>query len=155
MEIKTVTSNRKAFHDFHILESFEAGLVLAGHEVKSLRNGEANLTDGYVGFRADCAYLENIHIPPYSHLSTHITDYDPRHKRKLLMHKQEIVRLAARVREKGLTVVPLELYFSPRGYAKVKLGLAKGKNTVDKRDALRERDMDREMRRESSSRVKR
>jgi SsrA-binding protein len=155
LEIKPVTSNRKAFHDFHILESFEAGLVLAGHEVKALRSGQANLTDGYVGFRSDSAYLENIHIPPYSHLSTHITDYDPRHKRKLLMHKQEIIRLAARVREKGLTVVPLELYFSPRGYAKVKLGLAKGKNTVDKRDALKERDLNREMRREQADRNRR
>jgi SsrA-binding protein len=152
MENKTVTTNRKALHDYHILESLEAGLVLAGHEVKALRSGQANLTDGYVGFRNDGAYLENIHIPPYSHLSTHITDYDPRHKRKLLLHKKEIVRLYARVREKGLTVVPLELYFSQRGYAKVKLGLAKGKNTVDKRDALKERDIKRDMRREQSER---
>ena len=152
MDIKSVTTNRKAFHDFHIIETLEAGIVLAGYEVKSLRQGQANLTDGYVSFRADGAYLENIHIPPYSHLSTHISDYDPRHRRKLLLHKQEIVRLSARVREKGLTMVPVELYFSPRGHAKVKLGLAKGKNVADKRDALREKDIEREMRRESYGR---
>lgn len=149
MENKIVTTNRKAFHDYAILETLEAGIVLAGYEVKSLRKGDVNLTDGFVSFRADEAYLDNIHIAPYAQRSTHVQDYDSRHRRKLLLHKPEIVRLSARVREKGLTIVPLEIYFSPRGVAKVKLGLAKGKRTVDKRESLKRRDIEREMRREN------
>ncbi|MCX5778679.1 MAG: SsrA-binding protein SmpB [Elusimicrobia bacterium] len=152
MEKKTVTTNRRAFHDYAILETFEAGMMLAGYEVKSLRNGDANLTDGMVRFWRDEAFLEGVHIAPYAQQSTHIIDYDPRRRRKLLMHRQQIVRLATRVREKGLTVVPLELYFSPRGIAKVSIGLAKGKKTVDKRESLKKRDIEKETRREMGAR---
>ena len=127
MDIKIVTTNRKAFHDYHILETVEAGMVLAGYEVKSLRKGEVNLTDGFVRFDGGQAYLENVHIAPYSHQSTHVQDYDPRQKRKLLLRAQEITRYYTKTREKGLTVVPLELFFSVKGLAKIKLGLAKGK----------------------------
>jgi SsrA-binding protein len=148
MEKKTVTTNRKAFHDYAILETFEAGMMLAGYEVKSLRHGDANLTDGMVRFWKDEAFLEGVHIAPYAQQSTHVQDYDPRQRRKLLMHKQQINRLATRVREKGLTVVPLEIYFSPRGIAKVSIGLAKGKKTVDKRASLKKRDIEKETRRE-------
>ena len=148
MEKKIVATNRKAFHDFEILETFEAGIVLAGYEVKSLRKGEANLTDGFVGFKGDEAYLENIHIAPYTQQSTHVQDYNSRQRRKLLLHKSEIVRLSQRTREKGLTLVPIEIYFSERGIAKVKLGLAKGKRLADKRETLKRRDIERETRRE-------
>jgi len=150
MDNKIVTTNRKAFHDYLILETFEAGMVLAGYEVKSLRKGEVNLTDGFVSFKNGEAFIENVHIAPYSQISTHVQDYDARQRRKILLHKNEIKRLHARVREKGLTVVPLEIFFSPRGLAKVKLGLAKGKRAADKRETLKRKDIDREIRRELS-----
>jgi SsrA-binding protein len=132
----------------HMLETLEAGMLLAGYEVKSLRQGEVNLTDGFVSFRQDEAFLENIYIAPYRQQSTHVQDYDARRRRKLLLHRGEIKRLFARIREKGLTLVPLELYFTPRGLAKVKLGLAKGKRAADKRETLKRKDMEREIRRE-------
>ncbi len=148
MERKSVANNRKAFHDYTILEKYEAGLVLAGYEVKSLRAGQSNLTDGFVNFTsAGEAYLDNVHIPAYTHISTHILDFDSRRKRKILMHKREIKNLFAKTREKGLTLVPLEIYFNARGVAKVSLGLGKGKKSFDKRETLKKRDVEREMRR--------
>ena len=150
LEKKIVSTNRKAFHDFEILETVEAGIVLAGYEVKSLRKGDVNLTDGFVGFRNNEAFLENIHIAPYAQLSTHVQDYNSRQRRKLLLHKSEIVRLYHKTREKGLVIVPLEIFFSERGIAKVKLGLAKGKRLADKRETLKRRDIERETRREMS-----
>ena len=147
MEKKSVANNRKAFHDYTILEKYEAGLVLAGYEVKSLRTGQANLTDGFVNFSRDEAYLDNVHIPAYAQQSSHILDFNSRRKRKILMHKREISSLFAKTREKGLTLVPLEIYFNQRGVAKVLLGLGKGKKTVDKRETLKKKDMEREMRR--------
>lgn len=152
MDKKTISSNRKAFHTYEILEKFEAGLLLAGYEVKSLRKGQANLIDGLVRFINGEAWLDNVHIPPYEQQSTHVIGYDPRQRRKLLLHRNEIARLDSRVREKGLTAVPLELFFSPRGIAKVVIGLAKGKRTVDKRQVLKERDLDREAARERNAR---
>lgn len=152
MERKIVTSNRKAFHDYSIIDRFEAGIVLAGYEVKSLRNGDANLKDGFVSINGGQAFLENIHIAPYKFQSKHVTDYEPRRPRKLLLHKNEIIRLFSRTREKGLTIVPLELFFSPRGIAKVTLGLAKGKTSFDKREAIMKKDMDRDMEREKRNR---
>ena len=148
---KVVTTNRKAYHNYTIVETYEAGLMLAGYEVKSLRAGDANLTDGFVSFRGDEAFIENIHIPPYAQQSTHIQDYDTRRRRKLLLNKREIVALSAKVREKGLTVVALELYFNERGIAKLEIGLGKGKRTVDKRETLKRRDIDRETQRELHS----
>ena len=147
MERKVVANNRKAFHDFAILEKYEAGLELAGYEVKSLRSGQANLTDGFVSFKGNEAYLDNVHIPAYAQISTHIMDFDPRRKRRILMHKREITSLFAKVREKGLTLVPLEIYFNQRGMAKVSLGLGKGKKSFDKRETIKKRDIEREMRR--------
>lgn len=148
MERKVVAQNRKAFHDYTILEKYEAGLVLAGYEVKSLRSGQANLTDGFVNFSKNEAFLDNVHIPAYAQMSTHILDFNSRRKRKILMHKREIESLFAKTREKGLTLVPLEIFFSPRGKAKVTLGLGKGKVAADKRETLKKRDIEREMRRE-------
>lgn len=145
MEKKIAATNRKAYHNYQILETFESGVVLTGYEVKSLRGGDANLGDGYARIARDEAWLENVHIAPYKQQSSHIIDFDPRRRRKLLMHKQEIIRIAAKMREKGLTLVPLELYFSGRGLAKVSLGLAKGKTGVDKRETLKQKDLKREL----------
>jgi len=148
-ERKIITTNRKAFHDYSISDRYEAGIVLAGYEVKSLRTGESNLTDGYVDIKNGEAYLENVHIAPYKMQSKHVLDYEPRRPRKLLLHKNEIIKLFSKTREKGFTLVPLELYFSPGGTAKVTLGLAKGRTSYDKRDELKKKDLKREMQKES------
>lgn len=145
--IKVVARNRKAHHRFSILESFEAGIALFGHEVKSLRQGRANIEDGLVRADGGELFLFNVHIPPYSHLS-HV-EYEPARTRKLLMHRREIDRLASQVQTKGLTLIPLELYFK-QGLAKVSVGLAKGKKTEDRREELKKRDTEREIRRSVS-----
>jgi SsrA-binding protein len=142
--VKIVARNRKAHHRFAILESFEAGISLFGHEVKSLRQGRANIEDGLVRADGGELFLFNVHIPQYSHLS-HV-EYEPTRTRKLLMHRREIDRLAAQIQTKGMTMVPLELYFK-NGLAKVTVGLAKGKNTEDRREEIKKRDTDREIRR--------
>lgn len=152
LEKKTVSTNRKAFHNYEILENYEAGIMLEGYEVKSLRQGKANLQDGFVRLDKGQAFIENIDISAYSKQSSHIIDYNPRHKRKLLLHKNEIHRLDKKVREKGLTIVPLELYFNKRGIAKLAIGLAKGKRVIDKKETIQRRDMDRDMAREMRSR---
>ncbi|MCB4791758.1 MAG: SsrA-binding protein SmpB [Elusimicrobia bacterium] len=148
---KIIASNRKAFHNYEILESFEAGIVLEGYEVKSLRQSKASLVDGIVRFDKDEAYLDNVHIAPYLQQSTHVIDYNPRRKRKLLLHRREINRLSGRTKEKGLAVIPLELYFSKKNMVKVSLGLGKGKKVYDKREVLRKRDINREMERDIKS----
>jgi len=131
-----VASNRKARHDYHIDDTFEAGLVLTGTEVKSLRRGRASLVDGFASISNGEAWLENVHIPEYTEGTW--TNHAARRKRKLLLHRDEIDRLEARVREKGHTIVPLQLYFVD-GRAKVEIALARGKREYDKRHALRER----------------
>ena len=142
--IKIVTQNRKAHHDYFIIEIYEAGISLTGPEVKSLRNGRANLTDSYGRIEKEEAFLFNAHISAYD--PAYEKEYEPTRTRKLLLHKREIKKLLGRVREKGLTLVPLEIYFK-NGKAKVALALVKGKKTYDKRDALRKRDIERETRR--------
>ncbi|MCC6159615.1 MAG: SsrA-binding protein SmpB [Deltaproteobacteria bacterium] len=132
---KMIAGNRKAFHDFHIVEQFEAGLVLTGTEVKSLREGHASLQEGYVDIRNGEAWLVDVHIPPYSHGG--YTNHEPFRQRKLLLHRRELEKLDTKVRERGYTVVPLKLYFS-KGRAKLMIGLAKGKTFGDKREAMRE-----------------
>lgn len=136
-EIKVVAENRKARHDYFIEDTYEAGLVLTGTEVKSLRAGQCNLRDSYVEIRAGEAALVNSHIAPYREGNRF--NHDPLRPRKLLLHKVEIRRLEQRVREKGYTLVPLRVYFAgPR--AKVEVALAKGKHTYDKRRDIAERD---------------
>ena len=149
---KIVATNRKARHDYHIEDVFEAGLVLTGTEVKSLRAGRASLVDGFATVSGGEIWLEGVHIPEYS-LGTW-TNHEPRRRRKLLLHRVEIDRLAAETREKGLTLVPLALYFTD-GRAKVELGLARGKRNYDKRQALRERQDRREADRAMSQRSNR
>jgi SsrA-binding protein len=139
---KVVARNRRARHDYHIDEVVEAGLVLTGTEVKSLRAGRASLTDGFGQVTDGEAWLHGVHIPEYT-LGTW-TNHEPRRTRKLLMHRKEIDRLAAATRERGLTLIPLSLYFK-EGRAKVELGLARGKRSYDKRHDLAERDAAREV----------
>ena len=134
--------NRRARYEYHILESLEAGLVLTGTEVKSVREGGASLSEAYARFRDGEAWLMAMHIAPYKHGS--FSNAEPTRPRKLLLHKAEIVRLQSRVAEKGLTVVPLRLYFT-RGLAKVQLGLARDKKFWDKRAAVARRDSEREI----------
>jgi len=144
---KVVAQNRKARHDYHIEDTFEAGLVLTGTEVKSLRAGRASLVDGYGEVRDGEVWLRNVHIPEYDQGTW--TNHEPRRPRKLLMHKGEISRLIGKTQERGLTLVPLSLYFKD-GYAKVELALARGKKTYDKRHALAERQAKREAERAMS-----
>jgi SsrA-binding protein len=133
---KLVANNKKARHDFLIEDVFEAGLVLTGTEVKALRAGRASLVDGWCTIDGGEAWLEGVHIPEYSQGTW--TNHAPRRKRKLLLHRTEIDRLAGKSREKGQTIVPLSLYFLD-GRAKVEIALARGKREYDKRQALRER----------------
>ncbi|MFT4246157.1 MAG: SsrA-binding protein SmpB [Micrococcaceae bacterium] len=144
---KTIASNRRARHDYHILDTYEAGISLFGTEVKSLRHGKASLSDGYAQVDNGEAWLENIYIPEY--LNGSWTNHDARRKRKLLLHKEEIRKIAHKTRETGLTIVPLELYFRD-GRAKVAIGIAKGKKEYDKRHALREKQDKRETQRAMS-----
>ena len=143
---KVIATNRKAFHNFSILETYEAGLVLKGTEVKSLREAQVNFKDCYATIDNNEAWLIGCHISPYHHGSD--ANHDPDRKRKLLLHKREIARLLGKVAERGLTLIPLRLYFK-EGRAKLELGLARGKKLHDKRDAIREREVRREMQKES------
>jgi SsrA-binding protein len=143
--MKVITDNRKARHDYHIVESMEAGIALLGTEVKSLREGRANLRDSYAVLDNGEVILRGLHISPYSHTSNE--KLDPRRDRKLLLNKREIKRLVGKVQEKGLTMIALKLYFNNRGLAKVELALAKGKRQYDKRRAMADRDAKREVER--------
>jgi len=138
-----IADNRKAFHDYHILETFEAGIALLGTEVKGIREGRANLRDSYAQVDRGEVWLHNVHINPYSHRG--YVDHDPKRKRRLLLHKYEIRKLIGKTVEKGLTLVPTRLYFK-NGRVKVSIALAKGKQAHDKRDAIRKREVDRETR---------
>jgi SsrA-binding protein len=138
-----IATNRKAFRDYYILEKMEAGLVLLGTEVKSLREGRANLRDSFARIKDGEAYLYNVHISPYGQAGTH-NNHEPKRTRKLLLHRRELNKLLGRVAEKGLTLVPLKLYFK-RGKVKVELALAKGKRLYDKREVLKARTHEREV----------
>lgn len=140
-----VATNRKAFHDYFIEEKFEAGIVLQGTEVKSLREGRVNLQDSYASVKGGEVFLHNCHISPYSH--GNVMNHDPTRVRKLLLHKKEINKLMGRTQQKGLTLIPLRVYFSKRGHAKVELGLAKGKKLYDRRETLKAREAGREVER--------
>ena len=140
---KYIAENRKAFHDYHIIETFEAGIVLVGTEVKSIREGSANLRDSFARLEGGEVWLYNVHINPYSHRG--YTDHEPTRKRKLLLHRQEIRKLIGKTVEKGMTLVPTRLYFKD-GHVKVSLALAKGKQAHDKRETIKRRDIDRETR---------
>jgi SsrA-binding protein len=138
-----IAENRKAFHEYHILETFEAGITLLGTEVKGIREGKASLADSYARVEKGEVWLYNVHINPYSHRG--YVDHDPKRRRKLLLHAQEIRKLVGKTTEKGLTLVPLRLYFK-KGRVKVAISLVKGKQLHDKRETLRKREVDRETR---------
>ena len=139
-----IATNRQARHRYNFLETWEAGLVLTGTEVKSLREGKAQIKDGYASVRDGEVWLHNVHIPPYGPASRE--NHEPERSRKLLMHRREIERLIGKTREKGLTLVPTRIYFRD-GRAKVEIVLAKGKDVGDKRQSIKEREMKREMER--------
>jgi SsrA-binding protein len=141
---KLVASNRRVHHDFDILETHEAGLVLQGTEVKSLRDSRADLKESYARIEGNEAWLLGLHISPYAQGNR--ANHDPLRPRKLLLHRGEINRLLGKIMEKGLTLVPLRLYFK-QGRAKVEIGLARGRKTLDKRHAIREREETREVQR--------
>jgi SsrA-binding protein len=143
-----IASNRKARHDYHIEDTYEAGIVLSGTEVKALRMGRCSLVDGFAMFSGDELYLENVHIPEY--LNGTWNNHAPRRRRKLLLHRQELTKIAGKTRESGRTIVPLSMYFKD-GRVKVEIALATGKKAYDKRHALRERQDRREAERAVSA----
>ena len=146
---KTVATNRRARYNYHILDVYQAGLVLQGTEVKSLRAGHASLVDAYADVVNGEMYLLNCHIAAYSHGTA--WNHNPTRRRKLLLHRREINKLAGRIQQRGFTVVPLSIYFD-RGRAKVDLALARGKRQYDKREDMKRRDLDREIEQAMSKR---
>jgi SsrA-binding protein len=140
---RNVAENRKAFHDYHILETFEAGVALLGTEVKSIREGNVNLRDSFARVESGEVWIYNVHINPYSHRG--YADHEPTRRRKLLLRKPEIRKLIGRTVEKGMTLVPTRMYFR-NGYVKVAISLAKGKKIYDKRETVKRRETDRDTR---------
>lgn len=138
-----VAMNRKARHDYFITDTVEAGIVLEGTEVKSLRTGQASIQESFAGPKDGALFLLNAYIPEYKQAGTHL-QHETRRARKLLLHKREMNKLMGSVKREGMTLVPLGIYFNKRGIAKVELGLAKGKNTVDKRETIKKRDWERD-----------
>jgi SsrA-binding protein len=147
--VKVVCQNRKAYHDYYIEETLEAGISLLGTEVKSLREGKANLKDSYVIMKGKEAFLLNCHISPYSH--GNIVNHDPLRSRKLLLHRKEIEGLMGKSLQKGYTLIPLKIYFKD-SHAKVELGVAKGKRLYEKREKIKEREAKRAIERVMKSR---
>ena len=145
-------SNRKARHNYAILETIEAGIVLTGSEVKSLRQGKASISEAYASVREGEAFLLGMHIPPYAQAG--YSQHEPLRPRKLLLHKEEIQRLIGKTAEKGLTLVPLSCYFK-NGFAKIELGLARGKKLYDKRESIKDKEWKRQVEREFRTRGKR
>ncbi len=150
MEIQVVCTNRKAYHDYFIEEPVEAGIVLTGTEVKSLRAGKANLKDSYARIKNGEVYLINTHISQYTQADS-FQDIDPERTRKLLLRKKEILRLIGKTKEKGYTIIPTKIYFKG-GKAKVEIALAKGKTSYDKRDTLKKKEVQRELSKEFKAR---
>ena len=140
---RPIAENRKAFHDYHILDTYEAGIVLAGTEVKAIREGRVNLRDSYGRVEAGEVFVYNIHISPYSHRG--YADHEPTRRRKLLLHKSEIRKLVGKTVERGMTLVPVRMHFK-NGRIKIAIALAKGKRSYDKRERIRQRETERETR---------
>jgi len=153
LSIKIITKNKKAYHDYFIEETMEAGIALTGPEVKSIRAGKVNLKDGFARIKNEEVWLLNIHISPYAQADG-FGEQDPERTRKLLLHKREIQRLIGKTREKGYTLVPTKLYFK-RGKVKVELGLAKGKARYDKRETIKRKETEREMLRAIKEKMRR
>ncbi|MDR0647989.1 MAG: SsrA-binding protein SmpB [Synergistaceae bacterium] len=152
-EDKTVSSNRRARHEYFVLESMEAGIVLSGTEIKSVRAGNVNLKDGFARVDKGELWLYNVHISPYEKGTYY--NKDPLRPRKLLVHKKQLLKLNVKIREKGLTLIPLKMYLKEGKRAKIELAIAKGKQQHDKRDSMAERDAEREIARSVKERGKR
>ncbi len=146
MSEKIVCTNKKAYHNYQIEDTVEAGIALKGTEVKALREGRANITDSYAKIVGREIFLVNAHISHYS--CGNIYNHDPLRTRKLLLHKKEIDRLIGKINERGYTLIPLKIYFNKRGFAKVELALAKGKKLYDRREEIKKKDQERELRKE-------
>ena len=142
--MRVITRNRKAFREYEIIQRMEAGIVLHGNEVKSVRAGKVSIQEAYAGIEDGEVFIYNMTISPYEKESYHT---DPKRKRKLLLHKKEIKRLIGKVKERGFTLVPLSVYINDRGYVKIELALAKGKKIYEKREIIKRREMEREMER--------
>ncbi len=138
ISMKVICTNRKAYHDYHVEDKFEAGIVLSGTEVKSLREGRANLKDSYAKIKNGEIFLVNAHISPYSF--GNIFNHEPKRERKLLLHRREINKLTGKINERGYTLVPLSMYFNKQNRAKVELALVKGKTLYDKRESIKRKD---------------
>lgn len=151
-ERKTIAKNRRAFHEYEILERFEAGIELSGTEVRSLRESNCQLTDCFVLIRGGEAWLHNVHIAPYR--NGNIANVDPDRKRKLLLHKKEIRLIEQKVRERGMAVVPTQMYFKENSLVKVEIAVARGKKIHDKRQSIAERDQQRDIQRALKERVR-
>lgn len=151
-ERKLIAKNRRAFHEYEILERFEAGIELSGTEVRSLRENNCQLTDCFVLIRGGEAWLHNVHIAPYR--NGNIANVDPDRKRKLLLHKKEIRLIEQKVRERGMAVVPTQMYFKENSLAKVEIAVARGKKIHDKRQSIAERDQQRDIQRALKERVR-
>lgn len=141
--MKVLANNKKAYHDYFILDSYEAGIELMGTEIKSIRKGNLNLKDAFIKIKNNEAYLENMHVSPYEQGNRF--NHDPMRTRKLLLHKKEILKLVNKLKEGGLTIVPTKVYFNNSSKAKVEIALAKGKKLYDKRQDLKEKDAKREI----------
>lgn len=141
MEIK----NRSASFEFFIEDKFDAGMMLTGTEVKALRDGRANFNDSYCLLDNGALYIKGLHISPYEFGS--YANHNPTRERKLLLHKKELLKIAQKIKEKGLTIIPLKIYFNENGFAKIQIGLGKGKKTHDKRESIKQRESDREIKR--------
>jgi len=141
-EIKNIVKNRRAEHEYHLLDSYEAGIALEGLEVKSLRMGNVSLQDSYAKVENGEIFLYDAHISPYSHSENR--NYDPKRRRKLLMNKREIRRLFGRTQQSGFTLVPIDMHFNEKGRAKVQIAVAKGRHLYDKRERLKKEDLNRE-----------
>jgi SsrA-binding protein len=137
--------NRSAFHDFFIEDKYDAGMVLTGTEVKSLRDGRASFNDSYCYFHKGELWIKSLHIAEYSHGT--VNNHDPVRERKLLLQKRELRKMEAKMKEKGFTIVPLRIFFNEKGLVKMEIGLGKGKKQYDKRETIKQRDTDREMKR--------
>lgn len=146
---KNITVNKKAFHDYEIIEKYEAGIALLGSEVKSIREGRVSFKDSYVEIKSQEAFLVSTHIAPYPNAT--YNNHEPERERKLLLHKQELKKLDRKIKTRGVTIVPLRMYLTPKGKVKLEIALAKGKRLYDKKQKIKEkdiqRDMDREMKR--------
>ena len=150
--MKVVATNKPVYFNYEIIETLEAGIALQGSEVKSVRDGRISLKEAYAEIRNGEVFLVNSNISPYE--AANIFNHDPKRPRKLLLHKQEIKRLTGKIREKSLTLVPTKVLFNDKGRIKVEIALAKGKKTYQKKEAIKERDLDREMRAEMKRRIR-